>query len=349
MKFLHTGDIHYGATPDANRPWGAERTQAVKETFYYIIGTCKREKTDCLIISGGLFDGCPTDEAVREVNAAFAGIPDTKVYVIAGEDDSVFPASPAASFKWAENVVYNADTKFNSLYPGGMNLEIVGASNDSGRFDPARLKDVRPSGGSASILVLSASDIDEDRIPESFTYVAMGGNHKSYVKRGGHLVNCGSPEPMGPADAGKHGYYVGEIDCECGKITALKYVTLPTVKYITLTVNITPASSEEDVIAHLRREMTDRGDGNIYRIKLSGLCNPEVTFNLNDLKYEFRIDRIDDFTRPDYDYVKLFRDHPSDMVGFFVKEMNRGDISDMDRKALDFGINALLKTADERK
>lgn len=349
MKFLHTSDIHYGATPDANRPWGAERAQAVRDTFNYIIETCRREKIDCLIISGGLFDGCPTDENAGEVNAAFAGIPDTKVYVIAGEDDIVFPTSPVVSFRWAENVVYNADTEFNSLYLSNMTIEIVGASNDCSRFDPARLDEVRPVQSSASILVFSSSDIDENKVPESFTYVALGGSHKSYVKRGGHLVNSGSPEPMGPADAGKHGYYIGEIDCESGKITALKYVTLPTVRYITLAVNITPASSREDVIVHLRREMTDRGDGNIYRIKLSGLCNPEITMDLNDLKYEFRIDRIDDFTKPDYDYVKLFRDHPSDMVGFFIKEMNREDISDMDRKALDFGINALLKTADERK
>ena len=22
MKFIHTGDIHYGMKPDSNRPWG---------------------------------------------------------------------------------------------------------------------------------------------------------------------------------------------------------------------------------------------------------------------------------------------------------------------------------------
>lgn len=33
MKFIHTGDIHWGMTPDADKPWGSERAQAIKDTF----------------------------------------------------------------------------------------------------------------------------------------------------------------------------------------------------------------------------------------------------------------------------------------------------------------------------
>ena len=25
MRFIHTGDIHWGMTPDADKPWGKER------------------------------------------------------------------------------------------------------------------------------------------------------------------------------------------------------------------------------------------------------------------------------------------------------------------------------------
>lgn len=28
-----TGDIHWGMCPDANKPWGKERAQAIKDTF----------------------------------------------------------------------------------------------------------------------------------------------------------------------------------------------------------------------------------------------------------------------------------------------------------------------------
>ena len=37
MKFIHTGDIHWGMTPDADKPWGSERAQAIKDTFKKII------------------------------------------------------------------------------------------------------------------------------------------------------------------------------------------------------------------------------------------------------------------------------------------------------------------------
>ena len=37
MKFIHTGDIHWGMCPDANKPWGKERAQAIKDTFRIII------------------------------------------------------------------------------------------------------------------------------------------------------------------------------------------------------------------------------------------------------------------------------------------------------------------------
>ena len=348
MKFIHTSDIHYGAAPDANRPWGKERAEALKATFAKIIEACRIEKADLLIISGGLFDGHPTDEKIREVNELFASVPETKIYIIAGEDDEIFQTSPAATFRWAENVVYNAGTRFNSYYMEESNVEIIGASNDSSSFDKMRLANATQTHSSASILVFSSSDIEEENIPNFFTYVALGGSHKPSVRRGGRLVNSGSPEPLGPDDTGKHGYYLGEIDGRLKKMTALKFVTLPTVRYIPLSVNISPVSTREDVLKSLRREMISLGSGNIYHIKLNGLTNPEITFNIDELKYEFRINRIDDFTKPDYDYVKLFRDHPTDMVGFFVKEMNREDITELDKKAMNYGINALLKTSDER-
>ena len=37
MRFIHTGDIHWGMTPDADKPWGKERAQAIKDTFRSII------------------------------------------------------------------------------------------------------------------------------------------------------------------------------------------------------------------------------------------------------------------------------------------------------------------------
>ena len=40
MKFIHTGEIHSGMTPDADIPLGSERAQAINDTFK------KMEKND---------------------------------------------------------------------------------------------------------------------------------------------------------------------------------------------------------------------------------------------------------------------------------------------------------------
>ena len=37
MKFIHTGDIHWGMSPDSDKPWSRERSQAIKETFEEVI------------------------------------------------------------------------------------------------------------------------------------------------------------------------------------------------------------------------------------------------------------------------------------------------------------------------
>ena len=49
-EFIHTGDIHWGMCPDANKPWGKERAQAIKDTFRIIIEKTKEMDVDCLFI-----------------------------------------------------------------------------------------------------------------------------------------------------------------------------------------------------------------------------------------------------------------------------------------------------------
>ena len=50
MRFIHTGDIHWGMIPDADKPWGKERTQAIKDTFRSIVDYAREKEADCLFI-----------------------------------------------------------------------------------------------------------------------------------------------------------------------------------------------------------------------------------------------------------------------------------------------------------
>ena len=89
MKFIHTGDIHWGMTPDADKPWGSERTQAIKDTFKKIIAQAGKMQADCLFISGDLFHRQPLVRDLKEVNYLFTTIPNVKVILIAGNHDRI--------------------------------------------------------------------------------------------------------------------------------------------------------------------------------------------------------------------------------------------------------------------
>ena len=38
MKFIHTGDVHWGMAPDSDKPWSRERARDIRETFAAMSG-----------------------------------------------------------------------------------------------------------------------------------------------------------------------------------------------------------------------------------------------------------------------------------------------------------------------
>ena len=319
MKFIHTSDLHYGAAPDANKPWGRERAQAVKNAFNKIIEACKTEEADLLLIAGDLFDSIPDEQEIAEVNEAFASIPKTRVAIIPGRNEKITHAFPQVTFEWAPNVTYVINDNGPAVY-----------------FDEV------------NNIYMTVEEPEEIIDSDKYSYVALGGRHKPSALVKGNMAYSGSPEPITSADTSAHGYYIGKIHPQTRELCSFKFVTLDTVRYISLVVNVTPETKNEEVVDNIRSEILKRGKENIYRLRIKGMSSPEVEFDLSTLTTNFRISDIVDQTEPKYDYLKLYAEHSDDMVGFFIREMNKSDKTDIQRKALTYGINALLKTADER-
>ena len=55
-----------------------------------------------------------------------------------------------------------------------------------------------------------------------------------------------------------------------------------------------------------------------------------------------------DESEPQYNFSALFAEHPSDMIGFYIRALQKPEMSLVEKKALYYGINALLRTTDER-
>ena len=120
------------------------------------------------------------------------------------------------------------------------------------------------------------------------------------------------------------------------------------IRYIPLIVNVTPATTNTELYQKISREIEQRGTDNIYRFKIRGMRDPNLTFELDALQLRYRIADILDESEPQYDFSALFAEHPSDMIGFYIRALEKPDMSPVEKKALFYGIHALLLTTDER-
>lgn len=91
----------------------------------------------------------------------------------------------------------------------------------------------------------------------------------------GKAYYAGSPEPLDSNDLGDHGIIIGEINESTKefKILSLKNGKsfIHTYKY-----KINGASTEEDIVEIVVREVIKLGGNNIFKIKLTGLRNPDL-------------------------------------------------------------------------
>ena len=323
MRFIHTADIHYGAQPDLGKTWSQERSDAIKSSLKKIVDAAEDNQADAVFICGDLFSSIPSDDEIKEADEVLSKTK-AKVYIIPGEADHLTVSTPVLTFAWSSNIRYIPSANVANLKIGNTSVVLHYDSDSTG-------------------LPVNNEEI------ENAAYVALGGQHKALVLEDGKSVYPGSPEPLGPDETGEHGVYFGEIDEKAGKLTTLKFIPTAEVKYVSLVVDVTPDTTSEEVADCLRAEMKNRGDQNIYSVRIHGQRSPEAKFDINILKDDFRILKINDETEPKYDFQRLFEEHPADMLGFFVQKMNNENNSDMDKKALYFGVNALIQTADERK
>ena len=355
MKFIHTGDIHWGMCPDANKPWGKERAQAIKDTFRIIIEHTKEMDADCLFISGDLFHRQPLMKDLKEVNYLFSSIPSTKVIIIAGNHDRIRDNSALLSFTWSPNVTFLMDENLTSVYFEDINTEVHGFSYHRTEIKEPLLDDIQVPLNSR-IQILMAHGGDASHLPinfnslelSPFSYIALGHIHKPHIVGEGKMAYCGSPEPLDLTETGAHGYYAGEVHPLTRKLTSLQFIPAASLQYIPLAVNVSKDTTNGELSDRIAREIENRGQQNIYRFRLKGMRDPDIEFDLEQLSSRFRIAEILDDSEPQYDFSALFAEHSSDIIGFFIQALKKENMSPVEKIALYYGVNALLRTTDER-
>ena len=201
MKFIHTGDFHYGMNPDSDKPWSRERAQAVKDALSTVVKDAKADGTDLLLIAGDLFHRQPLVRELKEVSYLFSTIPETRVVIIAGNHDRIRESSAVLSFPWPGNVSYLTSESLTSVRLKELNTEVYGFSYHAREITEPLLAGVRvPEDGLIHILLCHGGDpkhlpLDVNELTESgFSYCALGHIHRPKVLVPGKAAVCGSPE-----------------------------------------------------------------------------------------------------------------------------------------------------------
>ena len=355
MKFIHTADVHWGMTPDSDKPWTRERTQAIKDTFSQIVTKAREMEVDFLFISGDLFHRQPLQKDLKEINYLFTTIPSVHIVIIAGNHDRIRSSSALHSFSWCPNVTFFMKDEMESVYFEDCNVEVHGFSYTTMEIRENRVDHLSvPLDGRIHILMIHGGDashlpFDKNALGVSdFSYIALGHVHKPGILVPGKTAYHGSPEPLDKTETGPHGIIVGEINSSTRKVTSLDFLPLCRSQYIPLAVNITAATTNGELEIKIAQEIERRGRHHIYRFRIRGMRDPEMEFDLENLLSKFRIVEIIDESEPQYNFSALFAEHPGDMIGFYIRALQKPGMSPVEKKALYYGINALLRTTDER-
>lgn len=347
MRFLHTADIHLGIVPDAGKPWSKERADAIGATFRKILQDAEEKQADLLLIAGDLFHRQPLKRELKDINYLFSKLTHTHVVLIAGNHDYLSENSSYLDYPWAENVTFLTSATMTSVYLEDINTEIHGLSYHRSEIREPLYEGCRaPSDGRFHILLAHGGDaLHIPFRPSSFSgsgfrYVALGHIHQPQVFEEVPAAYPGSPEPLDRTDTGPRGYIFGEITKDK---TRLDWVPVASAQYIPLSIQTDRNTSTSHLLDVIQPNLNQH-PGDIYKIRLTGFRDPDITFDLDLLQKAGRIVEIIDDTEPEYDLETMERDHSNDLIGYYIRALSSGEEDSVRKKALYYGLQALYNT-----
>lgn len=355
MKFVHIADMHFDS-PFVNLSdrdsMGELRRLEQRKVFKKIIEYIKENDVRYLFISGDLYEHKYIKQSsIEYINNLFKEIPETKIFIAAGNHDPKVKNSYYNKFNWNSNVKI-FDSFIEKVEESDCN--IYGYSFDDFYCNNCGIEDfLVEQNGKPNILVIHGNldGVKKDDKPynpiskkilleKGFDYVALGHIHKpDYENK--KIVYPGSTISLGFDELGKHGMIVGELNQDL----KLEFIPLDDEEFTISEINVDNLGSKEELIEKIN---TLNINPNKYvEIILKGGRNFEID-KYDILKYiqNDRIIKIKDETRLSRDLEKIANE--STLRGLFVKEMlekleNENDLEKKDilEKAVEIGLDAL--------
>ena len=349
IRFIHLADVHLGAVPDRGCPWSHEREEEIWETFRRVIASVRRDPVDLLFIAGDLFHRQPLLKELKEVNYLFSTIPETRVFLMAGNHDHIKRDSFYKGFDLEPNVTFfDREEKVCVRIPE-LHTFVYGMSYERQEIRESFYNDWKPE-EEKGFHVLLAHGGDEKHIPmdmkriaeAGFDYLALGHIHKPQAVIRGKALYPGALEPIDRNDTGKHGYIQGCFDQ--GRIR-LKFIPFARREYQNLLLTMEAETTQYKLEEMLKNQVMERGYQNIYRLILQGWRSPELILLTERLKKLGNIVEVLDESRPFYDLAELHKKYAGTLIGDFVEYFMDRELTVVEEKALYHGLQALLETS----
>ena len=280
MRFIHLADVHLGAVPDRGCPWSSRREEEIWETFRRVIAGIRENPVDLLFIAGDLFHRQPLLRELKEVNNLFSTIPDTRVYLMAGNHDYIKADSFYRDFQWEKNVTFFKNEQLTCVKDEKLDVYVYGLSYEHQEIENPLYDSIHPAEGEG-VHILLAHGGDAKHIPmniksiaaSGFDYIALGHIHKPQILIRDNAAYAGALEPVDRNDLGDHGYIEGHL--ENGRLKT-NFVPFACRSYEQILLMLREDSTQASLEDMLKADLANKGRMNIYRIVIQGTRAPEL-------------------------------------------------------------------------
>lgn len=351
MKFIHIADIHLGAVPDSNMPWGAQREKEIWSSFQDIVKICNEEKADLLLIAGDMFHRQPLVRELKEVNYILSRLETAKAVIMAGNHDYIGARSYYQDFAWDEKVHFFLQDSLERKEYAELGVEVYGLSFRTKDITEP-LYDAVKLAKNDKVQILLAHGGDERNIPMNrkklselgFDYIALGHIHKpEFITE--KIAYCGSLEPLDKNELGERGYILGEINRGPeGKVQLeAHFVPHSLRQYKRCTLNVNQETTNGSLLDLTREVMKENGVNNIYSFCIQGVRDETIHFAKEGIKELGNVLEVEDQSVPDYDFDALYRENADNVIGMFIQRIReKAQQDEVAKKALYYGLEALL-------
>lgn len=338
MKFIHIADVHWGARPERNKPFGRIRENEIKETFQRVIDYANQQQSDVLLIAGDFFDQKPTTQDLREVDYILSKLNKTRIVWIAGNHDFLTQGDSFSQYHWKSNVYFLDGRIRDKVRFPDLKTTIYGISYWTNQIRKPIYDYMKPD-KTTDFSILLAHGGDESHIPiekdtlkwSGFDYIALGHIHKPEIIFEDLMAYSGSLEPLDHTESGHHGLIEGEISEEKQQIC---FVPFAKRMYMQVEVMISEEMSASEIMDRIETELSYRGRENIYEVFLTGSIDPYINLDVQDIMNDYLIYNIVYETKSKWDYEQL-----SEEKDFIIKEV--AEILKDEPQALSYAMEAL--------